>query len=153
MTSWLKASGLTQSVTGTLSSIGGQLKDILTEGTEDIVDAETEARSFSDRLKETDRQHELVKNECQRWREEAAELSLRCQSYEAQLEQKNGDHREQLAVKEVQIGELRNQIVQLQTAAAVADKQDKEHHGQKSAFMEEFEGKQNIYRSNFVKSD
>ena len=34
--SWL-SKGLTQSVTGRISQLGGQLKDILTEGVEDVV--------------------------------------------------------------------------------------------------------------------
>jgi hypothetical protein len=59
-------------------------------------------RTYSDRLRDTEKQLELLKNECERWKEESSELALRCNSYEAQLEQKTSDHREQMAVKEVQ---------------------------------------------------
>jgi hypothetical protein len=58
-------------------------------------------RTYSDRLKDTERQFELVKNECERWKEESGELAMRCSSFEAQLEQKTSDYREQMAVKEV----------------------------------------------------
>ncbi|CAF0712604.1 unnamed protein product [Brachionus calyciflorus] len=134
--SWL-ASGLTQSVTGKISQLGGQLKDILTEGTEEIYDPENELKVVNEKLKDNEKRLELLKSECARWEDETNELNLRCQTYETQLEQKQNEFRQTLITKDALIAELRSQINLLENSR----NNDLTHGGgyQKSAFMEEYE--------------
>lgn len=54
--------------------------------------------------KESDQQDsviELLKSECSRWKEESRELSMRCHSLEALLEQKNLEFTHQIEIKNV----------------------------------------------------
>ena len=122
--SWLTG-GLTQSVTGKITQLSGQLKDILTEGTEDVVgkytttttkkllnmliyqfcdnfqDPTTELKVITDKLKENEKHVEFLKIELTRWQDESNELNLKCQTYEAQLEQRSNDYRAELLAKDV----------------------------------------------------
>ena len=98
--SWL-ASGLTQSVTGKISQLSGQLKDILIEGTEEVYDPENELKVVNEKLKENEKRLELLKMECARWEDETNELNLRCQTYEAQLEQRQNEFRQSIISKDV----------------------------------------------------
>lgn len=98
--SWLR-SGLSQSITGGITSLKGQLEDILTEGTEEIEDPQAEVRAGNEKLKEYERQLELVRRECARWQEEANEMGVKCQTYEAQLAQRHEEYRRLMADKEV----------------------------------------------------
>ncbi|RNA04179.1 Thyroid receptor-interacting 11, partial [Brachionus plicatilis] len=127
--SWL-ASGLSKSVTGRITQIGDQLKDILTEGTEEVYDPENELKVVSEKLKENEKKLDLLKMECARWEDETNELNQRCLTYEAQIEQKQTEFRQSIISKENIIADLRNQLSQMETS----------NHGyQKSAFMEEYE--------------
>jgi hypothetical protein len=64
-------------------------------------DPASEMRVYGDRLKEQEKQVELLKMECRRWQNETNELNLRCQSYEAQIEQRSGEFRQQVMSKDV----------------------------------------------------
>ena len=98
--SWLRA-GLSQSITGGINSLKGQLEDILTEGTEEILDPKAEVRAANEKCKEAERQLELVRSECARWREEASELAIKWQTCEAQMNQRAEEYRRVLADKDV----------------------------------------------------
>lgn len=98
--SWL-ASGLTKSVTGRITQIGDQLKDILTEGTEEVYDPENELKVVTEKLKENEKKLELLKNECARWEDETNELNEKCFAFETQLEQKQNEFRQSLISKDV----------------------------------------------------
>jgi hypothetical protein len=56
-------------------------------------------------LKEKEKHIETLNMECARWQEESNELTLKCKTYEAQLEQRQIEFRQQLLLKEV------NQII------------------------------------------
>lgn len=98
--SWL-ASGITKSVSGRITQIGDQLKDILTEGTEEVYDPENELKVVSEKLKENEKKLEILKMECARWEDESNELNQKCQTYEAQMEQKQNEFRQSIISKDV----------------------------------------------------
>lgn len=108
--SWL-ASGLTQSVTGKINQLSGQLKDILTEGTEEIYDPSAEIKVLNDKIKESEKRIEILKMECSRWEDESNELNLKCRTYEAQFEQKQNEFRQQIISKDVKINFKKNKKV------------------------------------------
>lgn len=56
---------------------------------------------MKEKMKEMEKRIEAVNMECTRWQEEAHELNLKCQTYEAQLEQRQAEFRQQLLLKEV----------------------------------------------------
>ena len=90
-------------MTGKMSQLSGQLKDILSESTEDVVDPSTQLKVNSDKLKESERHIELYKMECVRWQEQCNELQVKCETFEVQLEQRSNDYRAQINAKDVRV--------------------------------------------------
>ena len=66
-----------------------------------FLDPTTEVKVANEKVKEKERHIEALKAECTRWQEEANELNIKCQSYEAQLEQRLADYRQTLSQKDV----------------------------------------------------
>ena len=64
-------------------------------------DPNAEMRVMGDKMKEMEKRIETLTMECTRWQEEAHELNLKCQTFEAQLEQRQAEFRQQLMLKEV----------------------------------------------------
>ena len=64
-------------------------------------DPNTELKVVKEKLKENEQHVEILKAENTRWQEEFNELNLKCQSLEAQLEQKTNEHRQAIQAKEV----------------------------------------------------
>ena len=55
----------------------------------------------NEKLKESDRQIELLKSELSRLHEGSSELSIKCKTFEAQLEQKSIEFKNAIAEKNV----------------------------------------------------
>lgn len=127
--SWLRQ-GLQQSISGGINQLKGQIEDILNEGTEEIIDPTSELKVAKDKIKEYERQIELIKIESTRWQEESSELSIKCQTYEAQLNQKADEYRKSISEKDAQIESLKK------APGITVDFADTY---QKSALMEDFE--------------
>lgn len=66
-----------------------------------VSDPDTELRVTNDKIKDYEKHVEFLKIESSRWQDEANELNLKCQTYEAQLEQKSNEYRQQLIEKDV----------------------------------------------------
>ena len=66
-----------------------------------LIDPTVELKAVNDKLKESERQVLLLKNECSRWQDEANELNVKCQTYEAQLNQKCEEYKKIIAEKDV----------------------------------------------------
>ncbi len=66
-----------------------------------FADPVTELKAVNEKLKEADRQILLLKTECTRWQDESNELNVKCQTYEAQLNQKCDEFKKIISEKDV----------------------------------------------------
>ncbi len=65
------------------------------------LDPVAELKLVKTELKDKYHHIEMLKNEATRWQEEANELTLKCRTYEAQLEQKQAEFKQILLQKDV----------------------------------------------------
>lgn len=56
---------------------------------------------MEEKIKEMEKHIETLNMECTRWEDESNELTVKCKTYEAQLEQRQSEFRQQLLLKEV----------------------------------------------------
>lgn len=56
---------------------------------------------MDDKIKEMENHIETLNIECARWKDESNELNLKCKTYEAQLEQRQSEFKQQIILKEV----------------------------------------------------
>lgn len=66
-----------------------------------VTDPIIQIKVLNEKIKEMEKHIETLNMECIRWKDESSELSLKCKTFESQLEQRQSEYKQQISIREV----------------------------------------------------